>query len=506
MQSEKTTEGWLKGLSPKKRDSASTLINTIVRDVQRCKHDIFVCESAIGYVRNAARGDFSWSTTQTVHGELLSRLNATAITVDQARGYGFPVRKVAKGKHRGGLYAFAAPAYERVVRIAGAYSRDIIARTLAADFVSLRVKHAGEKKMYAHCPFHEDRKPSTSFAFVDDGSTAKGSCFRCVGEDGKPLRLFAVRYQGAWYVRKARGNSGVNNRDLSTRTKSGTITREQPAQPDRTPRRHYTADTRIERHHLHRASRVCTKMRGVNRYEHDYGMEQSRTDQTRLLDILRFHDRLADSKTDAAWCNHAEWQITGGDPKQAVPDRFVAMELMTASEWIERTVGDRNIKVPKRFRPYAVTHVLIDLDGFTAAPKGNDAIVKLESDFVTLGKSHGFSGEVTMVRTSESGLHVAFGLEAAQSTAWFADVDVQRKLRLLGAECLRLVWSVGFEGGHHDTATLRPGAHIRRPGPRIAKDGQLYVVRLVFAAKADVAIEPRQKKRIRRPATVTVGG
>ena len=131
MPSESTTEGWIAGLSPKKRDSACTLVSTIVRDAQRCKHDIFVCESAIGYVKNAARGDFSWSTAQTVHGELLSRLNATPITVAQARGYGFPVRNVAHGKHRGGLYAFAAPAYERVVRIAGAYSRDIIARTLA---------------------------------------------------------------------------------------------------------------------------------------------------------------------------------------------------------------------------------------------------------------------------------------------------------------------------------------------------------------------------------------
>lgn len=503
MPSESTTEGWIAGLSPKKRDSASTLIATIVRDAQRCKHDIFVCESAIRYVRNAARGDFSWSTAQTIHGELLSRLNATPITVAQARGYGFPLRNVAHGKHRGGLYAFAASAYERVVRIASAYSRDIIARTLATDFVSLRVKHAGQRKLYAHCPFHDDRKPSTSFALVDGGATAKGSCFCCIGDDGKPLRLFAVRYQGAWYVRKARG---VNNSDLSTRTKSGTITREQQPPATSLRRRPYVADTRIERHHLSRASRVCTKMRGVNRYEHDYGMEQSRTDQTRLLDILRFHDRLADSKTDAAWCNHAEWQITGGDPKQSVPDRFVAMDLMTASEWIDRTVGDRNIKVPKRFRPYAVTHVLIDLDGFSSAPKGNDAIAKLESDFVTLAKSYGFSGEVAMVRTSAYGLHLAFGLDAARSTAWFADVDVQRSLRLLGADCLRLVRSAGFEGGHHDTATARPGAHIRRPGPRIAKDGKLYVVRLVFAAKADVAIEPRQKKRIRRPATVTVGG
>jgi len=509
MQTESTTEGWMGRLSPKRKDSAVAQIATIVRDAVACKHDFVVFESSIDYVRCAlvSSSKPSWSTIQTIHGELMTRLGASSLTPAQARGFGFLVRNVAKGKQRGGIYALTSAMYEKVVELSKQFTCEVRTRGLAADFLPLKVKFTNGRKMHAHCPYHDDRKPSASFQVVDNGHAARGVCHRCEGEDGRGLRLFAVSYNGEWFARRARVSSsfdGALNNVASKSTRiSGTITRDSAASrlPTSSPR--IVRDYSIEPHHLSKMSRICGKLRGTSARDQDFGMEQSRTDQTRLLDILVYHDRMAEKGRDEAWCRHVEWQISGGDYRQYVPDRFVAADLMRPTEWIEKTVQGRDVAVPRKFRPSAVTHVLIDLDGFTSAPVGNGSLEERTGVFVALSKAMGWHGEVATIRTSHGGLHIVFGLDTAKQTAWYADRDVQLKLRDLGARCLEIATAAGFAGGKHDTATLAPGKHVRRPGARIDKGGKLYVARLVFAVRGEEAIEPRKRKRVRKSVVLS---
>ena len=169
----------------------------------------------------------------------------------------------------------------------------VSARGLGPEFVALRIRRVKGVKITAHCSFHADRHPSV--ALTIRGGTAYGQCFACAQS------LFAVRRGGVWFVRVAVG--AVNNRRIKSTRISGTIAREHSA-----PRRLPLADYNVDDAFRARLSRCYTKLRGANRVEQDFGMEQSKTHQTRLLDALMESDKRAERSRESAYYGHIQWQ------------------------------------------------------------------------------------------------------------------------------------------------------------------------------------------------------
>jgi hypothetical protein len=483
MSNQNSIARWTQRLTPKKAKSVFQLCATIQRDAVEVRHGFVVFESSIDFVRRAKVGEYSWSTAQTVYADAMRLIGAASLTLAEARGFGFPLRNVVEGKRRGGLYALTQAQYERVLDVCVAQPVSVSARGLGPEFVALRVRRVKGVKITAHCSFHADRHPSV--ALTVRGGTAYGQCFACAQS------LFAVRRGEDWFVRVAVG--AVNNRRIKSTRISGTIAREHSA-----PRRLPLADYNVDDAFRARLSRCYTKLRGANRVEQDFGMEQSKTHQTRLLDALMESDKRAERSRESAYYGHIQWQACGGDYRQYLPDRFVAMDMLYPSEFIDVVKGKKTYKMPRKFRSAGVTHALIDLDGFTAAPLNNTGLAALKDQFVALGKAQGWSGEVALVRTSLHGIHVVFGLDRMKKPQWYGAPGVRDALVELGARCLDLVRSVGFEGGMHDKQTLVAGRHVRRPGARIDKRGEIYVSRLAFAAYGDVSIEPRKRKVARK--------
>lgn len=212
-----------------------------------------------------------------------------------------------------------------------------------------------------------------------------------------------------------------------------------------------------------------------------------------LLDALRTSDRMlagprAMDRATQADAAHATSTLR--DHRHFLPDHYVALDRHAWTSVREICKGPHTsgetmyLRIPETFAPAVTEWVGVDLDGFDAAPVGNETLSAAgERIRVALERHPCFTGRVGVVRTSHLGVQVVAQLSRARHdpSTFFADPHVRGMLGALDALCLAEVRAAGFEGGHADPTVHAPGRYVRRPGPRKTKQGSVYVSRLVFA-------------------------
>jgi hypothetical protein len=243
-------------------------------------------------------------------------------------------------------------------------------------------------------------------------------------------------------------------------------------------------------------SRVYGKMRGKSRFGTDYGMEQSASSTLCLMDMLVCAESRAAKQAEKERLALTMHTPHLGDVKQVVPSKHVALEVQSPVAYRKWTTpSGREVHVARKWTGSAVTHVLVDLDKFAAAPQGNESLAQLKDAFIALAKRFLLTGEVGLVRTSERGVQIVFQLPVAKRLEWYGDRRTQAFLARLDAACLALVAKAGFVGGHADASVHAPNRYMRRPGARIDKQGRFYISRLVFATRTEHGAEPKRKSK-----------
>jgi hypothetical protein len=477
----------LEALSYKRKKVAGALLSTIQRDAVRTKTDMRCLEVSVDYLVNSAYRVFGWTTAQEVLPEVLHTLGVSVVSRRIAVAHGFPARKYDPRAPHGRFLMMPERAYERLVGLAAVYGVPVMSKRRKEDYRPLDAYRPTQKGFTARCPFHADRNPSTAFVWNRDGVTAGGLCFACKGVNG-PLRLFAVLEDGVVYVRKATCES-ASTKPVFT---SGTIYSENytdsslptPAEPS------FLDFDFCDRSALRHATRIRSSMRGIDCFGRNYGMEQTRTASMSLVSILEREESKSIARFESAKTSYEASKLSDIDHRQFVPDRFVGLDYCVGAN---RFITKDNRVFSTKWTSAAVSHVLVDLDGFTDAPAAPDALLAVRSRLEDLAQSRNLSGEVAVVRTSHRGLHIVFGLSSLRTPAWFSRASVRSFLLALGETALNIVRSAGFAGGHVDPATFAANRYVRAPGPRIDKAGELYRTHLVFATKTTARVELRRR-------------
>ena len=446
-------------------------------------------ELSIGYVAEAA--GCGWETARRAWQTVRQILGWWSVAPQLARDLGARVRSLASGCLWGQHLLLCDGTVSAVRAVVPPVQAPV-----SEDWRPLDVIVRPGGRLSARCPWHDDRTPSALLHQNQDGRSGPGVCLRCVDATGQPLRFFWVRDRGRYRARPARG-SGGQGRDRGTvpgspspipsgsspggldsagssyGSETGTIYRyPHPGRPDPTPP-------------------TGPRTRTLGTLSGTMTLRETRATDYSLLALLRRADAQADREPEIRRleAQAARWHYSAeADARRYVPDLYLGVDEVEPCRWQSFSLADgRRVVRPCGWEPVAASHVLVDLDGFDSSPVGSRELEAAGARLARWASEHpALSGEVAVVRTSPGGVQVAFGLRdrRADPRSWWRSSEARTLARELDAIALQEVRAAGFGGGHADPCVHAAGRMMRRPGPRIAKDGLPYVARLVFSCDA----------------------
>lgn len=419
-------------------------------------------ELSVGYVAQAA--GCGWETARRAWHRLREVLGWWSVVPQLARDLGAQVRELEPGRLYGQHLLLAEPAV--------AAARQVVAPAAPVHgdgWLPLQVVSRPGGRLVARCPWHDDRRPSALLHVNADGRSGPGTCLACAGADGAPLRFFWRLEAGSYRARLAK-RSARDTYGPSCGLGTGTIySKPPPAAPAPLPTRPL--------------QRVLGTLHGQG-----MTLRASRAGAVGLIDTLRAADRAAQREgvAEHLQAQTMRWHYSQQDDyRRFVPDLYVSMEAAQTARWQEFRLRDgRVVRRPCGWSPGVVEHVLVDLDGFAGSPVGDRELEAAGRRLARWAADRPeLSGEVAVVRTSPGGVQVVFGLRQAQANPrrWWSTPQARELAHLLDEQALREVRAAGFQGGHADRCVHAAGRMMRRPGPRVTKDGLPYVARLVMA-------------------------
>jgi len=221
------------------------------------------------------------------------------------------------------------------------------------------------------------------------------------------------------------------------------------------------------------------------------GMQRAYSSKRDLLDVLRAAQRrdAGPSSQRRAWEGSAKYEQSWvRDHRAFLPDHYVSLDLHTHEATrampVKGSKKDSYVLVPEGFSARCGRWIGIDLDGFDIGPVGDKGLAEAAQRIAAALEQHpAFTGRMGVLRTSTRGVQIVAELTHTRwdLDAFYADPSVQRMLSGLDDLCLREVRAAGFVGGHADPTVHASGRLVRRPGPRLTKDGDPYVAHLVWA-------------------------
>lgn len=455
-------------------------------------------------------------------------LGGEPISVEKARLLGHPLRVLGENEGWGQHWVFPADAVDRAGEIlAHLADLDILPdrsagrRSRTGPAVMLPTHRAG-RRTWILCPEHDDHTPS---ALVNPSGVVY--CFACAQTVGfadlkiggvlfRPLLLSSSSSSSSDFsdlpVRKdpppgevtdtTGGGSLLESTRPTANAPYSLLAVELAGAPGKAPR--HVPGTKPGGVIVVDEDRTWTvepMARGVvlaRRYGDKGCTKRSKTGFTRsysskrdLLDILRVAQRqnagpAAAERAIVMASVVARWKAP--DHREFLPDAYVSLDVhahaSTRTFRLSRSAREAYAIQPQDFKTIAGRWVGVDLDGFTAWPDDDVGLVEAAKVIAAMLERHPvFSGRCALVRTSHGGVQIVAELAEYRHdlAGFYADPHVRQMLANLDTLCLDAVREAGFEGGHADPTVHAPGRYIRRPGPRLTKQGIPYVAHLVWS-------------------------
>ena len=380
-------------------------------------------------------------------------------------------------------------------------------QTPFASFDPGHIPEREDKHFSCRCPIHNDTKASATLFPRSHRGYGAGICHACQGPDGMPLR-FCWRQldDGTPCFRIARKH----------REESNDGTQEKPAanvgRYNRRPIGGVAAGlsqdsgaglllATTSRHLANGAVGVRLQSRMYRSY-HSSFLRYSPVRGDVINAIIRadknadygnIRPKVLDYEFEVA-ARRQEYTDTTGKKAPLngqVPDRLIAIQPQRVSAYYTMTVHPSNggspfdQYIPTSYEDLAVQNVLFDFDGLVF--KNDGSINEWAKMVLNLVKRDSFcSGRATVVQTSGTGVQVVVELVGAilkrdDIEAWWSKDGPRRWFAKLGGAMLNAAHDVGAQGGELDGSGFNGGRLCRRPGWRIAKDGEAYRAWLVDA-------------------------
>jgi hypothetical protein len=185
--------------------------------------------------------------------------------------------------------------------------------------------------------------------------------------------------------------------------------------------------------------------------------------------------------------------------KDLYPDLYCSLHYMSHREEVarEQRMKDGTLVYrlfPKEFVPVAGEWILIDIDHLDrrsydpTSAEGKEIEARMIEGFTAALSSHYtsqmFSGGMNVVETSKRGLQITLQLSTPMTTEetlreFYDSKAIRRGIMALGEEMRKVIG----RGGVNDPAVHTVGRLFRLPGPRIDKEGNLFIARPIAIIK-----------------------
>lgn len=419
----------------------------LLRDARPIKAGWKYAELSVGYI--AAAAGVGWETARRAWHEVHAVLGWWSVHPAYAAKLGAHLRERMPGKLWGQHLLLDDQAHQVVSALVEA----------GDEWRALRVVVRSSGKLVAHCPWHQDSRPSALLHTNEGGQDGPGVCLACAKE-GQPLRFY-WRREGHGYVARLASSNIPGSNYISPAV--GTIySKQEPPTCSPVPP---VVGVRL----------LGTLWNG--------GMVRTASKAGSAERVLAAAAR--QSGTEAAAlrleAGAAQWYASDEQGhRDFVPELLASVDELRPKTWQEMQVRGHTVYRPASWRVCRVTHLLVDLDAFTAWPLGDSTLAKAGERIAQRATgAGGFTGQVSIVRTSPGGVQLLFELAEPAGPGWYRTAEA-RQLRAVAEQwSLQEVRAAGFEGGHADRCAHAPGRMMRRPGPRITKDGVPFISTLV---------------------------
>jgi hypothetical protein len=356
--------------SPKLDVGVAAFARSLLHTMRPVKHGYFCAEVSKSYVQANSGNAISWNRARDSALVVAKQRLVQPIERHIARGYGHPIRKAVfsmTGQH----YLVHASNVERLRALASSAELPAMPAPASTEWHPVIARHSASGRRYVACPFHHDIQPSMVLWPNADGVSGSGKCFVCQ-EDGRPLTVYWRDRDGTTMVRKSRRFVGTPFANTIHGESGPAVDAPTDVEVSEQECEHvlfspvYDVDLRPCQTHL---NRVYGKMRGKSRFGSDYGMEQSASATICLMDMLICAESRAAKQAEKERLALSMHTTHLGDVKQVVPSKHVALDVQSPVSYRKWTTkSGRVVHVARKWTGSAVTHVLVDLDKFAAAP------------------------------------------------------------------------------------------------------------------------------------------
>lgn len=521
----------LLGFTPTRLRAAIVILHDHVVRAFLASDGSYISERCAGYF--VPHGTISRDIARQVFPDVYALLGAEPVTTPEAARLGYPVRDLAPGQGRGTHYRVTPEAHaiaEQVLEALAGQGHAPPVQDHRCYGPAVQVPgHRKGQKVFIRCPNHEGHSPNA----VVNQETGYVFCFSCETIIGKAkvLEDLAVLFQPVVSVKaspaclrlcESGDPGGIATPGLPHRGSYWDV-------PVSTPSNAlFLVDRSLEAGDPGPAPMVLGKPSGLAFYDDpldisspDYvvrpqgygftmgkhyggenesvrrGFHRAFSAATSLTDLLHYADgRAKNEKVYYGALAATNTMMFFCRPKAVLPDLYVSMDLHGFTGVREFSSGreSMNILQPTGFVPVYTEWVGVDIDDIETMPEWKHLAEAAQEVQAILVNHPVLSGTMAMVRTSGTGVQVVVKLRQGRwdPRAFYADPHVQRMLASLDRVVLDALHAHGVVGGHADPSIHSAGRYVRRPGPRVDKQGMACVARLVWCSEPPKA----RKKRV----------